>query len=151
MEIKTAFSSQFNHDAAIRGFWCAELVCYSSLQSINEAERETDSCCRSGKRVWYSCSCMLFILSKKLKSKYLHQTWQNKIQLFSQFFVKKKKKRGLYWQIKSFQLFYFSWSTAIWVELNYIETLKFSKRLSGISYCWGLRVEHYICFSLPTE
>lgn len=26
MEIKTAFSSQFNHDAAIRGFWWAEHV-----------------------------------------------------------------------------------------------------------------------------
>lgn len=39
MEIKTAFSSQFNHDAAIRGFWCAEHVCYSGLSSINEAEK----------------------------------------------------------------------------------------------------------------
>lgn len=29
------FSSQFNHDAAIRGFWCAKHVFYSSLQSIN--------------------------------------------------------------------------------------------------------------------
>lgn len=26
MEIKTAFSSQFNHDAAISGFWCAKHV-----------------------------------------------------------------------------------------------------------------------------
>lgn len=26
MEIKTAFSSQFNHDAAIRGFWWAKHV-----------------------------------------------------------------------------------------------------------------------------
>lgn len=42
MEIKTAFSSQFNHDAAIRGFWCAEHVCYSSLQSINETKRERE-------------------------------------------------------------------------------------------------------------
>lgn len=35
MEIKTAFSSQFNHDAAIRGFWCAKHVFYSSLQTEN--------------------------------------------------------------------------------------------------------------------
>lgn len=39
MEIKIAFSSQFNHDAAIRGFWCAEHVCYSSRQSINETKK----------------------------------------------------------------------------------------------------------------
>lgn len=150
MEIKTAFSSQFNHDAAIRGFWCAELVCYSSLQSINEAERETDSCCISGKRVWYSCSCMLFILSKKLKSKYLHQTWQNKIQLFSQFVVKKKKKGSvLANKIFPIILFFLKHCNLGWIKLY--ETLKFSKRLSGISYCWGLRIEHYICFSLPTE
>lgn len=42
MEIKTAFSSQFNHDAAIRGFWCAEHVCYSSLQSLNETKKERE-------------------------------------------------------------------------------------------------------------
>lgn len=42
MEIKTAFSSQFNHDAAIRGFWCAEHVCYSRLPSTRETERKRE-------------------------------------------------------------------------------------------------------------
>jgi len=40
MEIKTAFSSQFHHDAAIKGFWCAEHVCYPSLKKKKKKRKK---------------------------------------------------------------------------------------------------------------
>lgn len=38
MEIKTAFSSQFNYDAAIRGFWCAKHVFLFFTLKIGQEE-----------------------------------------------------------------------------------------------------------------
>lgn len=51
MEIKTAFSSQFNHDAAIRGFWCAKHVFLFFSLKIGQKEGQRVSYV-SGKQVW---------------------------------------------------------------------------------------------------
>lgn len=57
MEIKTAFSSQFNHDAAIRGFWCAKHVAlFFSLKIGKEATFESNK-----------STVVIFLFKKKSK------------------------------------------------------------------------------------
>lgn len=40
MEIKTAFSSQFNHDAAIRDLWCTKHVAASIYRADGRKREE---------------------------------------------------------------------------------------------------------------
>lgn len=58
MEIKTAFSSQFNHDAAIRGFWCAKHVFLFFSLKIGQKEGQR-VCYVSEKNKFGLCTCYL--------------------------------------------------------------------------------------------
>lgn len=81
MEIKTAFSSQFNHDAAIRGFWRATHVFLFFSLKIGQEESLRRATYQENK--FGFCKCDLFI-NNKIKAIKI----TNNVELFVCFFVR---------------------------------------------------------------